>query len=281
MHQAAVFASKLRWGILKGENAILPLKFEQKRGSCVESKQRKLFSLSWTRIAGHQVSKLLVVSLLCGGGTAAQAISLPSTFKEQCLTRIEVNASQTVSFYAKKVHGANYLGTGSQKETVRDNQHCFKDQVIIAMTWDEKGKKHIAKTAKPYSNMKHSLTLKYPENFKNVAASNLPILCKVRIFNNTDKEVTFYAGKARLVSQLGEAKPRQSISKTVPCFSQERLLARVTEPMGNWMYVQRYKTLTTYSSINQQPAITFPNHFEKKKDAMIPVHKYWLSLLDS
>lgn len=229
----------------------------------------------------RKTQSLLMISwVLLTTSYSASANPLVDNSASHCTTQVVVTTPQTVSFYVKKISGLNYLGTASSHHALHNTTHCLKQSPVMAVVWDDKGEKQVFKTKRTYNHQDKAITLSYPADFAGAPHTTDPVLCQVRIFNNSDDAVTFYAGKARLISELGEVQPHQSFNHAVPCFSDEHLLARVTASRGNWVYVQRYKTLTTYTDINHQPVITFPQHFARKKDTMEPMHRYWLSLLD-
>jgi len=204
-----------------------------------------------------------------------------------CHTQLLVTTPQTVGFYLGRVTKNNFVGYTTAGKWINTYDKCVNNKKISAVVWDQKGERHTYHSKKKYNNINNFITLIYPQDFNNVKRSETNVFCNIHILNNSNKFSAFYVKHARASNKLTVLAPWQSKLVTSPCFTGEKIIAKVlykdrglsckvndTSPQcikdkyyehhpEKWKEGQRYKSIKRYTDINKIPYIAYPDNFKK------------------
>lgn len=203
--------------------------------------------------------------------------------KAVCNTRIFVTQPKTVSFYAGKVKESNYIGITSVGQWLVDNHTCVLNKPLIAVTWDVKGKPQyyfssIGRKQKLFNNQNNTITVQFPRDFAKAPVHGSAVICKVHFHNASPHRAELYIGQKNAAYKIGALLPWQKQVQNIPCFYNQRLMARLLVRKGNQLEARYFKTFGSYTNINHIPTVVFPSQFKEEQPLIVPLTQELLAL---
>lgn len=193
-----------------------------------------------------------------------------------CSTRLFVTQPKTVLFYAGGIKAGNVLGIVGVGKWVEKNDLCIPNKVVTAVTWDERGKPQYYVTRRGnkqqyINNINNLITIEFPKDFAKAPLRTASVICKMQLVNASHEKVDFFAGAQTSSYKLAQLKPGEKVLQEMPCFKNQKIIARILKSQEQTIALHSFKTVKVYSDINQIPSVVFPSQFIAQKMITVPL----------